>query len=46
VLDPFAGSGSTLSACEQLERRCIAIEIDPAYCDVIRRRYEEFTRGR
>ena len=42
VLDPFAGSGSTLIACERLDRRCFAIEIDPAYCDVIRRRYREF----
>jgi DNA modification methylase len=43
VLDPFAGSGSTLIACERLNRRCFAIEIDPRYCDVIRRRYREFT---
>jgi DNA modification methylase len=43
VLDPFAGSGSTLIACEQLGRRCFAVEIDPGYCDVIRRRYREFT---
>jgi DNA modification methylase len=35
-----------LIACEQLDRRCFAIEIDPGYCDVIRRRYEEYTRGR
>ena len=46
VLDPFAGSGSTLIACEQLGRRCFAVELDPAYCDVIRRRYEEYTDGR
>jgi DNA modification methylase len=45
VLDPFAGSGSTLIACEQLGRRCLAVELDCAYCDVIRRRYEEFVRG-
>lgn len=45
VLDLFAGSGSTLIACEQLGRRCFAVEIDPAYCDVIRDRYEAFTRG-
>jgi DNA modification methylase len=44
VLDPFAGSGSTLIACERLDRRCFAVELDPAYCDVIRRRYEEYTR--
>jgi DNA modification methylase len=46
VLDSFAGSGSTLIACEMLGRRCFAIEIDPAYCDVIRRRYEEYVDGR
>lgn len=46
VLDPFAGSGSTLIACEQTGRRCFAVELDPAYCDVVRRRYEEFTGGR
>jgi DNA modification methylase len=45
VLDPFAGSGSTLIACEQLGRRCFAVEIDPRYCDVARRRYEEFRSG-
>ena len=45
VVDLFAGSGSTLIACEQIGRRCLAVEIDPAYCDVIRRRYEEYTRG-
>ncbi len=43
VLDPFAGSGSTLIACEQLGRACCAIEIDPGYCDVIARRWEELT---
>ena len=46
VLDPFAGSGSTLIGCEQTGRRCFAVELDPVYCDVIRRRYEEFTDGR
>jgi DNA modification methylase len=46
VLDPFAGSGSTLIACEQLGRRCFAVEVDTAYCDVIRRRYQEYRDGR
>ena len=45
VLDPFGGSGTTLIACEQLGRRCFAVELDPAYCDVIRQRYAEYTRG-
>jgi len=43
ILDPFAGSGSTLIACEQLGRRCRAAEIDPLYCEVILRRWEAFT---
>jgi DNA modification methylase len=45
VLDPFAGSGSTLITCERLGRRCLAVELDPAYCDVIRRRYQEYVRN-
>jgi len=45
VLDPFCGSGSTLIACERLGRRCAAVEVDPRYADVIRRRYEEQTHG-
>jgi DNA modification methylase len=45
VLDLFAGSGSTLIACEQLGRRCYAVELDPGYCDVIRTRYEEYRDG-
>jgi DNA modification methylase len=43
VLDPFAGSGTTLIACEQLGRRALCMEIDPGYCDVIRQRYADFT---
>ena len=43
VLDPFCGSGTTIIACEQLQRRCRAIELDPGYCDVIVERWERFT---
>jgi len=43
VLDVFGGSGSTLIACEQLNRICYMIEIDPKYCDVIIRRWENLT---
>lgn len=43
VLDPFGGSGTTLIACEQTGRSCFMMEIDPHYCDVIIRRWEEFT---
>ena len=39
VLDLFGGSGSTLIACEQTNRICYMMEIDPKYCDVIRKRY-------
>ncbi len=41
VLDPFAGSGSTLIACEKTGRQARLIEIDPLYCDVIIRRYHD-----
>ena len=43
VLDMFGGSGSTLIACEQLNRRCYMIELDPHYCDVIIARWEKLT---
>lgn len=43
ILDPFAGSGSTLIAAEQTGRRCYAIELDPRYTDVIRTRYAHHT---
>lgn len=43
VLDPFAGSGSTLIASELLGRRAFALELDPCYCDVIVSRWEQVT---
>lgn len=43
VLDVFGGSGSTLIACEQLNRTCYTMELDPKYVDVIINRWEEFT---
>jgi len=43
VLDLFGGSGSTLIAAEKTGRRALVMEIDPLYCDVIVRRWEEFT---
>ena len=45
VFDPFSGSGSTLMACEQTGRKCYGCEIDPKYCDVIRKRWAEFKYG-
>jgi DNA modification methylase len=43
VYDPFIGSGTTLIAAEQLNRTCYGMEISPAYCDVIVRRWENAT---
>lgn len=43
VFDGFGGSGSTLIACEQLNRICYMMEIDPIYCDVIIKRWENLT---
>lgn len=43
ILDLFGGSGSTLIACEQLERNCYMMELEPAYCDVIINRWENLT---
>ena len=43
VLDLFAGSGSTLIACEQMKRKAFLMELDPKYCDVIIKRWEQFT---
>lgn len=43
ILDPFLGSGSTLIACEKTNRKCYGMELDPHYCDVIIKRWEDFT---
>lgn len=43
VLDLFGGSGSTLIACEQINRRCFTMEYDPKYCDAILDRWEKLT---
>ena len=46
VLDLFGGSGSTLIACEQLNRQCYMMEYDPRYADVIIDRWEQQTGGK
>lgn len=43
VYEPFAGSGSTLVACENKGRKCLAMELEPKYCDVIVKRWQELT---
>lgn len=43
ILDLFGGSGSTLIACEQLDRNCYMMELDPYYIDVIIARWEKYT---
>jgi len=45
VLDPFGGSGSTLIACERTGRQARLIELEPKYCDVIIRRWQEYAGG-
>lgn len=45
ILDLFGGSGSTLIACEQTDRECLMMELDPHYCDVIRKRYWAYKTG-
>jgi DNA modification methylase len=46
VLDLFGGSGSTLIAAERMNRRAFLMELDPAYCDVIVQRWQDFTGKR
>ncbi len=43
VFEPFCGSGTTVIAAEKLKRQCYAMEIDPTYCDVAVKRYEDFS---
>ncbi|MFA7049332.1 MAG: DNA methyltransferase, partial [Bacteroidales bacterium] len=45
VLDTFGGSGSTLIACEQLDRTCYMLELDEKYASVILRRYAEYKQN-
>jgi DNA modification methylase len=44
LYDPFVGSGTAIIAAELTGRRCLAVDIDPAFCDVVRQRYADFTR--
>lgn len=43
VFDPFSGSGTAIIACEQSDRVCYAMEIDPTYVQLAIKRWEEFT---
>lgn len=43
VLDSFGGSGTSIIACEQVNRKCYMMELNPHYCDVILARWEQFT---
>jgi len=43
VYEPFCGSGTTLIACQKSGRCCLAMELDPKYCDIIIKRWQDFT---
>ena len=43
VVEPFLGSGSTLISAEKTKCKCYGMELDPKYCDVIVKRWEDFT---
>jgi DNA modification methylase len=43
IYEPFAGSGTTIIAAESTGRTCLAMEIDPRYCDVIVERWQRYT---
>ena len=42
VLDPFGGSGTSIIACEKLNRTAYVMELDPHYCDIIRKRWTKW----
>ncbi len=46
VFEPFGGSGTTLIAAEKLSRKAYLMELNPAYCDVIIKRWESLTRSK
>lgn len=46
VVDLYGGSGSTLIACDQLKKTCYICELEPHYCDVILKRWEDLTDGK
>ena len=46
IYEPFAGSGTTIIAAESADRVCLAMEIDPRYCDVIVERWQRYTGKR
>ena len=43
IADPFMGTGTTLIACEKTRRKCYGMELDEHYCDVIIKRWEDYT---
>lgn len=43
IYEPFGGSGTGMIACEKMSRKCFMMELDPIYCDVIVKRWEQFT---
>jgi hypothetical protein len=43
VYEPFGGSGTSIIACEKLQRRSLSMELDPKFCDVIVRRWQNYT---
>lgn len=43
VIEPFAGTGTTIIACEKTKRKCVAIELEPKYCDLTIERWQKFS---